>query len=182
MVNTCKIDSNTNPIFKPSMIAGYNRNMGGIDIVDQQLHGLHLLRKSYKWYKKLALRLLSQVAQNSHKIYCKVIGSKTVFLDYLQDVVTSLITIEEPISGEIKCNDDVSRLVGRYFPSLKIATPGAKCQRSVKPCRMRYAKGKRTDKGHKIKTTYVCVFCPSEPGLHPDKSFGKYHTKMDYSK
>ena len=101
MVNTGKVDSNTNPIFKPSMIADYNRNMGGIDMADQQLLGLHLLRKSYKWYKKLALRLLSQVALNSCKIYCEVTGSKMVFLDYLRDVVTSLITIEEPILGEI---------------------------------------------------------------------------------
>ena len=57
-----------------------------------------------------------------------------VFLDCLQDVVTSLITIKEPISGEIVCNDDISRLVGRHFPCLKIATPGAKSQRPVKPC------------------------------------------------
>ena len=48
MVNSGKVDSNTNPIFKPSMIADYNRNMGGVDMVDQQLYELHLLRKSYK--------------------------------------------------------------------------------------------------------------------------------------
>ena len=182
MVNTGKVNSNTNPIFKPSMIANYSRNMGNVDMVDQQLHGLHLLRKSYKWYKKLALRLLSQVTLNSHKIYCKVTGSKMVFLDYHQDVVTSLITIEEPIPGQIVCNDNVSCLVGSHFSSLKIATPGAKSQRPVKPCRVCYAKGKRTDKGHKIKTTYVFIFCPSRPGLHPDKCFGEYHTKMNYSK
>ena len=64
----------------------------------------------------------------------KVTGSKMVFLDYLQDVVTSLITVKEPISGKIVYSDDISRLVGRHFPSLKIATPGAKSQRPVKPC------------------------------------------------
>ena len=95
--------------------------------------------------------------------------------------MTSLITIEEPISGEIVCNEDVSRLVGRHFPSLKIATPGAKSQRPVKPCRVCYAKGKRSDKGHKTRQL-ICVFCPSKPGLHPDKCVGEYHTKMDRSK
>ena len=48
MVNTGKVDSNTNPIYKSSMIVDYNRNMGGVDMFDQHLHGLHLLCKSYK--------------------------------------------------------------------------------------------------------------------------------------
>jgi len=30
--------------------------MGGVDQVDQQLHNIQSLRKSYKWYKKLALQ------------------------------------------------------------------------------------------------------------------------------
>ena len=42
--------------------------MGGIDHVDQQLHSLHILRKSYKWYKKLSLRLISQVALNAQSV------------------------------------------------------------------------------------------------------------------
>ena len=39
---------------KPQAVKAYNSHMGGVDRVDQQLHGLQSLRKSYKWYKKLA--------------------------------------------------------------------------------------------------------------------------------
>ena len=31
---------------------------GRVDVMDQQLDGIDVLRKSYKWYKKLFLRLL----------------------------------------------------------------------------------------------------------------------------
>ena len=179
MVNTGKRDRENEVVRKPSMITDYNKHMGGVDMVDQQLHGLHTLRKSYKWYKKLAFRLMSQAALNSHKIFCKVTGKKMTFLDYLQIVITSLILINPPIEN-IPRDETITRLQGRHFPSLKVAKADAKCQRPTKKCRVCYAKGKRTDKGQPIKTTYVCAYCPSEPGLHPDNCFEEYHTKLDY--
>ena len=33
-------------------------------------------------------------------------------------------------------------------------------------------------KGSYLKTTFVCKLCPSEPGLHPESCFKKYHTKI----
>ena len=56
---------------KPKVTRDYNINMGGVDRVDQQLHGFHTLRKSYKWYKKLACRLMMQMTLNSHKVFQK---------------------------------------------------------------------------------------------------------------
>ena len=41
--------------------------MGGVDLVDQQLDQVNVLRRTYKWYKKLALRLVMQGMLNSHK-------------------------------------------------------------------------------------------------------------------
>ena len=35
-------------------------------------------------------------------------------------------------------------------------------------------------KGGYLKTTFVCKFCPSEPGLHPGLYFEEYHTKIDF--
>ena len=46
-------------VFKPEAIKAYNHHMGGVDMVDQQLHNLRTLRKTYKWYRKLAIRLIS---------------------------------------------------------------------------------------------------------------------------
>ena len=35
-------------------------------------------------------------------------------------------------------------------------------------------------KGGYLKTTFVCKFCPLEPGLHPGLCFEEYHTTIDF--
>ena len=57
-------------------------NMGGVDLLDQQLDSLDALRKSYKWYKKLFLRMDMQCALAAHKLYKKQ-GGKDDFLFFL---------------------------------------------------------------------------------------------------
>ena len=71
MKNTIRVDTDGNVIQKSTSIIDYNHNMGGVDLVDQQLYSLDVLRKSHKWYKKLFLRLVMQCALASHKFYKK---------------------------------------------------------------------------------------------------------------
>lgn len=54
-------------------------------------------------------------------------------------------------------DETVERLIERHFPSLKITPPGAKDQRPRKRCRVCYARGIRSDKGHPLKTIYMQV-------------------------
>ena len=58
MRHTKKRDKDGNIITKPTCIISYNCNMGGVDMMDQQLDAVDVLRKSYTWYKKLFLRLV----------------------------------------------------------------------------------------------------------------------------
>ena len=60
MGHTNKRDKDGNVIQKPTCIDAYTHSMGGVDLMDQQLDGINVLRKSYKWYKKLFLRLVTQ--------------------------------------------------------------------------------------------------------------------------
>ena len=53
MLNTSKVDGQGNIVKKPGAIVCYNANMGGIDRMDQQLHGIQMLRKTFKWYQKI---------------------------------------------------------------------------------------------------------------------------------
>ena len=46
MVNTSKVDGQGNIVRKPKAIVYYNTNMGGVDRMDQQLHGIQVLRKN----------------------------------------------------------------------------------------------------------------------------------------
>ena len=50
MGNTSKKDRDGNIVQKPMSVIAYNHNMGGVDIMDQQLDAYEVLRKSYKWY------------------------------------------------------------------------------------------------------------------------------------
>ena len=53
MINTSKVDRQGNIVRKPEAIVYYNTNMGGVDRMDQQFHGIQVLRKIYKWYQKI---------------------------------------------------------------------------------------------------------------------------------
>ena len=90
MGHTNKRDKDGNVIQKPTCINAYNHSMGGVDLMDQQLDGIDVLRKSYKWYKKLFLRLVMQCALSAHKLY-RLNGGKDVFLYFLLDVCTQLL-------------------------------------------------------------------------------------------
>ena len=69
--NTCKSDRDRNIIQKPSCIIDYNYKMAGVDMPYLQVDSIEVLRMSYKWYKKLFLRLLMQYVLASHKLYRK---------------------------------------------------------------------------------------------------------------
>ena len=59
MKNTSKADHDGNIIQKPDAIIYYNKNMGGVDKIDQQLDSINIFRKSFKWYHKVFFRLFS---------------------------------------------------------------------------------------------------------------------------
>ena len=70
-------------------------------------------------------------------------------------------------------DENISHLVGRHFFE-QLEKP------SMKKCKVCYAKNKRTNNGHQIKTTFICKNCPSKPGLHPEECFEIYHTVENY--
>ena len=95
------------------MIKDYNSYIGGVDMVDQQLHSIHVLRKSYRWYKKLAFRLITQTALNTHKLYQFHTGNaKYTFLNFLHDVISQLISIKD-LPKNFAQDDTLERLTGK---------------------------------------------------------------------
>ena len=69
MGHTNKREKDGNIIIKPTCIISYNYNVGGVDMMDQQLGAIDVLGKSYKWHKKLFLRLMMQCSLSVHKLY-----------------------------------------------------------------------------------------------------------------
>ena len=115
---------------KPICVKYYNHHKGGVNKVDQQLHHQHTLRKSYKWYCKLALRLISQVILNAHKVYLAHTGGNIVFLDFMHNTIASLLaSTPKIIIPDVQIPDDThARLTGRHFTQVKKAATDASDQ------------------------------------------------------
>ena len=92
MKNTSKTDHDGNIIQKPDAIIYYNKNMGGVDQIDQQLDSINIIRKSFKWFHKVFFRLFSVTMLSSHKIY-KEKGGKYDFVQFVHNIVLGLVEI-----------------------------------------------------------------------------------------
>ena len=184
MVETGKSNHEGNPVVKPTMVSSYNTHMGGVDRVNQQLRNIQSLRKSYKWYKKLVLRLVIQVTLNAHKVYQIHTGNDNMtYLQFLNDTIVLLLAVTRDISIQVVSNDDtLQRLSKRHFPSVRQQAEGTTSARLHKNCCVCTARGIKTAKGQPVKTVYICNYFPSKPGLHPDKCFEGHHSMLGYSK
>ena len=132
--------------------------MGGVDPVDQQLHGINPLRKLYKCYKMLTFRIIMEMVLNAQKTYVSLTGTNITLASFIIKEITRWVTIHE---------------------GLPINRPAdeTRCKR-YHVC---YAKGFRAANGYHVGTRFKCYCCPSVPGLHPEGCFELYHTKEDYS-
>jgi len=90
-VDTDKKTKDGTPVIKPHCITDYNRYMGGVDAVDQQLESVLAIRRPFKWYKKIFFRFVLQSALSAHKL-CQRGGSKKDFLVFLHDCITAMIS------------------------------------------------------------------------------------------
>ena len=185
MGHTVKRDKDGNIITKPTCIISYNHNMGGVDMMDQQLDAIDVIRKSYKWYKKLFLRLVMQCSLSAHKLF-KLQGGKDDFLHFLLGVGTHLLINASRLERLKKRTavDSIARLTGRNHWPAKRETPAEwKAATSrVKNCRVCTARGKKMRGEKEIKTAWIYKDCSGEPGLCVDKEcFELYHTKFDFS-
>ena len=157
--------------------------MGGVDKIDQQLHQIQALRKTYKWYRKIFLRLLMQSMLNSHKLYQLHDAGNQDFLGFLQKAITIMFAASPKLMQNPRnvAQDNLFRLTGhKHFPirrPLPEGTQREKAKYMVKTCRVCSTKGNT----NASKTQYVCKNCPGEPGLHIEECFELYHTKEKLS-
>ena len=184
MQNTTRRDAEGNIVQKPEAILYYNRKMGGVDTMDQQLHGIRMMRKTYKWYHKIFFRIMMMALLSAQKIQKKE-GGSLEFLQFVHDVVLNLLSdvpalVAMPRRFPV---DSLIRLTERHFPEqTQYDGPAAKRKHVPKRCRVCSARQKKTTAGHPIKSQWQCQQCPGNPGLCPGEYFKVFHTVLDYSK
>ena len=146
MKNTTNRDAQANVVQKPEAIVYYNQKMGGVGKIDQQLHGIQVLRKTYKWCHKIFFRLLMISMLNAHKLYKKR-GGKSDFLQYIHDVAVALLSNAPHLRNQRRrpVNDNLIRLTGRHFPEqIRYEGQNPRKKHGEKKCKVCCAKGNKT--------------------------------------
>jgi len=168
---------------KPTCVLDYNKSMGVVDLVHQHVNVTLVIRKSYKWSKIVIFRVLLHCMLSAHKSM-QLRGGKQDFLKFVHDSVTQLLSFAPRLNASTKGLDSVARLTGRnhFPPKRSYQRTGTERTSKSKKCRVCSTRGRRTQKGAAIETTWVCETCPSVPGLCVEaRCFRDYHTKFDYS-
>ena len=180
---TNKTDRYGNAVQTPEALVYYDQNICKAGKLDQQLSTIQVLRKSFKWYHKIFFKLLMMSLFSGHRLY-KISGGKSDFLQFLHDVVLSLVANSPRLTKESEHapDDNLIRLSARHFPAQVPYEGNASHKKNCsKMCRVCYARGKRTKGGKSLKTVWMCLDCPGQPGLCAGECFKAFHTQLDYS-
>ena len=76
---------------RPTIIATYNTNMGGVDMKDSAIHHYDASRKSYRWFVKYGIHLMQILHHNSWLLYRKQ-GGKQPYLHFLEKSILHLLS------------------------------------------------------------------------------------------
>ena len=119
-----------------------------------------------------------QVTLNAHKVYQIHTGNDNIMcLQFLHDTIVLLLAVTPDIPIQVVSIDDtLQRLSERHFPFVRQQTQGTTSVRPHKKCCVCTTRGIKTAEGEPVKTVYIRNYCPSKPGLDPDKCFEAYHS------
>jgi len=75
----------------PLNIQTYTKYARGVDYFDQMISYYEIKHKSRKWYTRLVLHFLQLAAHNSFILFSKMTDTKKDYLEYLKDIIKSLV-------------------------------------------------------------------------------------------
>ena len=80
---------------KPACICNYNKNMSGVDHIDQMIFYYPCTRKTLKWAKKVFFYLMELTVHNSHVLYKAVTKNEKMKLyDFQMDIIQRLCHVD----------------------------------------------------------------------------------------
>lgn len=152
----------------------YNTFMGGVDKNDAMVAAHSGMRKSLKWYIKLALHYIEEALQNAYVTHSQQSAEKPDHYLFLKDAARALlIAADEKEVATAKAHPDShERLVGMHF--YQKLPPTEKKQHPTKPCVVCTAHGRRRE------TRQICKTCSKKPALCIEPCFEEYHSKLRY--
>ena len=95
-VEMCDVMNNRGKVSqKPNVVADYNNGMSGIDLSDQMISYYSNLRKTLKWYRKVALQIIEVLLNNSYCVFKKCTGKQMTMFTYRETIVNHLIGLTD---------------------------------------------------------------------------------------
>ena len=169
MIPTGKWNHHIEVKMKPSVIHSYNKHMGGMDRNDELIGVYWSLRKTMKWYKKVAVHFIEEAVLNAHIVYQKSNPNhKLRLVDFRLACIRPMLAKCEVAEEVVDATD---RLHGRHF--LEKIPPTARKQNPTKRCIVCYKGNTRKE------TTDQCSTCADKLSLCPAPCFRTYHTKAN---
>lgn len=99
-----EVQSRGSTTLKPRAVSDYNRGKSSIDLSDQMSSYNTALRKTIKWYRKIAIELLFGTSMiNAHYLYKKINNSKITITEFREKVYEEMLFSErykEPDNNE----------------------------------------------------------------------------------
>ena len=156
-----ELPDSRNPIIvhnKINMIRDYDRNMGGVDIMDQLVFNYFSEHRHSHWTHKLAIYIINLLVHNAYVLYRKKHIGQATSLKHLEFIKQAITFFRGSISNTNNNNVSNLHLIRTYDNRLR---------RLCSSCVHQPAK----------KTRHYCNTC-SRP-LCSDQCFYEYHDKKD---
>ena len=180
LVSSGKKSRTNQHILKPKSVLDYNGAKKGVDMSDQMASYSTALRRSTKWYRKVAAELLTGTSVvNAWTIYNMYYsaGKDLSITEFKEKIATQLVTGKE---GEIVKSGSRSASIGGagHEHTLVESTGNSKSRKRCRECYKMIAKNEGTDvarkKCRRVKT--FCDDCDDKPFMCVS-CFGLAHSK-----
>ncbi|CAK1553810.1 unnamed protein product [Leptosia nina] len=156
------VSKNNKITMKPSIVVDYNRAKGAVDLADQMAAYQSPLRKSLKWYKKLAFDLILNIAMvNAFVLYKSVTNKPITIVDYRKEILKSFLV--KPTLANVPSERTTRRkhvLQKKEGPSLKVRRSCVECYKKNVST---FGRAMARNKTKKVST--FCNTCYDKPFL-----------------
>lgn len=147
---------------KPAIILDYNKAKGAVDLSDQMSVYQTPLRKTVKWYKKVTIDLILNVAVVNSLILYKSVTKKSIpIVDFRKEIMKSLLA--EDILSEVpppRPKREKHELAKKEGKSKEVRRQCQQCYKENMATQGRLVARNKTKK-----VTTFCKSCPNKPFL-----------------
>lgn len=161
---TIQVTRRNGTVEKPAAIVDYNAGKFSIDISDQMASYNTALRKTIKWYRKIALEiLLGTAVVNAHILYRNIKNSNITITEFREEIIMGLLHPVENLQEGSVITPTVSRKRAMNTHTFaKKEGPAAKTRKYCKGC-YKQKITQKLDKNKVKKVTTYCKNCENEP-------------------